>query len=240
MEKKPNEVKGWVWSNKDSVRVDNFDAAKNAPHEKYCVNCFYLINIKAQRKTKASVVIPTPGLEIPLKQDFMIKDLLLKNESSTYRIFTESEGKFEILVQHGKLNISIYDSDKGEKIFSKIYEQATEAVFGTFKYSSTASYEYLRYSKIEITALEESYFSLGVVSSEDPATRNSNSLKYGIPEYSFLEKNKEKCFKGTIDKKKEEFLLSFSQNEKAIAAKIEVNMKIDGKAVALEKELSRN
>ena len=60
--KKPSERGKWVWSNKDSVRVDAFDYGRNIPHEKFCFDCYYLINIKAERKTEATVVIPTPDV----------------------------------------------------------------------------------------------------------------------------------------------------------------------------------
>ena len=79
LKKKIGDMNDWVWSNKDSVRVDNVDYNKNKPHERYCVDCYYLININAQRKTEASVMIPTPGTEVPLAKDTIIKDLLLEN-----------------------------------------------------------------------------------------------------------------------------------------------------------------
>lgn len=61
-----------MWSNKDSVRVNN--TGKN-----YCVNCYYLINVKAVRKTQASLIIPSPDTELPLTTDSLIKDLLIAN-----------------------------------------------------------------------------------------------------------------------------------------------------------------
>jgi len=46
------------------------------PNPKFCVNCYYLININAQRPTEASIVIPTPGAELPVTTDSTLKDLL--------------------------------------------------------------------------------------------------------------------------------------------------------------------
>ena len=52
----------------------------------------------------------------------MIKDLLLKKEKTTYRIFTDSKGKFEIYLQYGILNLTIIDSESNETKFTKIYK----------------------------------------------------------------------------------------------------------------------
>ena len=63
---KPEQRGGYVWSNKDSVRVDNWNHEKQAPHPKFCVDCFYLINVKAVRRAEGTIIIPIPGVEIDL------------------------------------------------------------------------------------------------------------------------------------------------------------------------------
>ena len=144
----------------------------------------------------------------------MLKDLLLKNKVSLYRVFVESSGKFEIFLQYGKLKITIRDSDEDKVIYNKTFEKSTSAVVESFKFSKgSEDYDFLRYARIKIEALEESYFSFGVISNENPQERGSG-IKFGVPEFVFLEKSKPKCVSGTIDKKKEEFLISFSHSEK--------------------------
>ena len=86
-------MKNWLWKGKDQARIDHLD--KNGkPAKNYCSDCFYLIKIEAQRKTEASILIPTPDVEIPISTNLIIKDLLLKKEKVTYRIFTDSKGEF--------------------------------------------------------------------------------------------------------------------------------------------------
>lgn len=89
-----SKIHDWNWSNKDSVRINNMNAKKTGPNPNFCVNCYYLININAQRQTEASIVIPTPDSELPITADSLIKDLLEKDEVVTYRIFTESSSQF--------------------------------------------------------------------------------------------------------------------------------------------------
>jgi hypothetical protein len=61
LEKKVNQMKDWQWRGKDQVRIDHLDKS-GKPAKNYCSDCFYLINIEAQRKTEASILIPTPGV----------------------------------------------------------------------------------------------------------------------------------------------------------------------------------
>ena len=104
------------------------------------------------------------------------------------------------------------DTDDSKVIYNKTFEKSSSAVMEQFKFSKSAEdYEFLRYCKIKIEALNESYFSFGVISNENPQERGSG-IKFGLPEYIFLEKEKPKCVSGTIDKRKEEFLISFSKN----------------------------
>lgn len=73
-----SQTKDWTWSNKDSVRINNNNErnGKLVANPNYCVDCYYLINIKAQRDTEASIIIPTPDTELPITTDSQIKDLL--------------------------------------------------------------------------------------------------------------------------------------------------------------------
>lgn len=45
-----SKVTEWKWSNKDSVRINNLNK-KNEAAPDFCVDCYYLININAQRPT---------------------------------------------------------------------------------------------------------------------------------------------------------------------------------------------
>ena len=88
------EMKGWVWNSKDYLRVYNVDFLKKSPEPNYCFDCFYLISVKAERNTEASIVIPTGSSEIAVAEGSTIKDYLMLDEKATYRIFTVSKGSF--------------------------------------------------------------------------------------------------------------------------------------------------
>lgn len=50
-----SKIQNWMFSMKDYVSIRNTSS-------NYCVDCFYLINVKALRKTDASLIIPTPDI----------------------------------------------------------------------------------------------------------------------------------------------------------------------------------
>ena len=91
--KKIHNFKDWEWTGVDLVRIENVDHNGKA-HPNYCVDCFYLIHIEPSRNSEGSILIPTPGVEVPIATDYMIKDLLLKEEKIIYRIFTADKIKF--------------------------------------------------------------------------------------------------------------------------------------------------
>ena len=43
-------------------------------------------------------------------------------------------------------------------------------------------------------------------------TKSGPSIKYGFPEWVFLDSDKEKCLNGTMFTSEDQFLISFSQN----------------------------
>lgn len=176
----------WEWKGVDVVRIPNSD-------KKYCVECYYLIHVKANRKTEGLIFIPTPGVEIPIETDVMIKDTLLKHQQEQYRIFTDPDAQFEVYVQSGSLNINITNPETNETIFSEVFKPEKKAVVRKFNITKNNEYIYKRYSKVMLEGKESTLFSFGVVSNEDSKKRG-DYLKYGIPQYIYIEK--EKCVKG--------------------------------------------
>lgn len=134
-------IKDWAWSNKDSVRINNMNyKKKNEPNPNFCVNCYYLININALRPTEASIVIPTPHTELPITTDSTIKDLLQKDETVTYRVFTESSSQFEVYVQYGKVQITIVEADKDVVSFNKTFVATKSPALESFNLTKTEGY----------------------------------------------------------------------------------------------------
>ena len=161
----------------------------------------------------------------------MIKDLLKKEETVTYRVFTESSSQFEVYVQYGKIQITIVESDKTEKSsvsYNKTFEATKAPSLETFTLSKAETFEFLRYIKIKISAIEDTYFSFSIVSSADPAKRGPG-LKYGFPEYIYLDSNKQKCLNGSMTASIDEFLLSFSKIDRKTIEEVEIKLKINEK-----------
>jgi hypothetical protein len=92
------------------VRINNVDR-KNNPNKNYCFDCFYLIKVAAERPTEASIIIPTPDAEVPIITNSLIKDILLQNETTTFRVFCDSSAQFEAYVQYGKIRIIVTEVD---------------------------------------------------------------------------------------------------------------------------------
>lgn len=97
----------------------------------------------------------------------------------------------------------------------------------------------MRYIKINIRASEDTYFSFSIVSSADP-TKRGPGLKYGLPEYIYLDSNKEKCMAGTMTASIDEFLLSFSKADKKTIEEVDIRLKINEKQVSIDKESGNN
>lgn len=64
-------------------------------------------------------------------------------------------------------------------------------------------------------------------------------MKYGIPEYLFLEKNKQKCLDGILAPV-DRFLFSFSKNEKSVIEKLTIKLTTEKKSVKFTKEMGTN
>lgn len=65
-------------------------------------------------------------------------------------------------------------------------------------------------------------------------------MKYGFPEYIYLDSNKEKCVSGTMTASVDQFLLSFSRIDKKLVEEVEVKLKINDKEVSMDKEVGNN
>lgn len=108
----------------------------------------------------------------------------------TYRVFTQSKSQIEVYVQYGKIQVDIYEADHNKTSFSKSFEASKAPVLENFTLSKTEDYEYLRYIRVNITASKDSYFAFSVVTDPDPDRRSGTGIKFGLPEYIFLDENK--------------------------------------------------
>jgi hypothetical protein len=61
--------------------------------------------------------------------------------------------------------------------------------------------------------------------------RKEGNIKYGIPEYFYLEPSKTKCFRGIIDDDSEEFILSFDDSNLETVKALVISCKVKEQAV---------
>ena len=136
--------------------------------------------------------------------DSVMKDELIEGQYESIRVYTEKIVQFQINVQHGVVNVSLLSQSQDNNTWSKIYEadQATqyESInINNNKTNKTGSdYVFAQFTKIIIKAEKNSSFSFGLISDKDASKRGSR-VKYGVPEYVFIEKGKRQCLVGKID-----------------------------------------
>ncbi len=75
-----------------------------------------------------------------------------------------------------------------------------------------------------------SFYSFELLTSEDD--KKEGNVKYGIPEYFYLEPNKTKCFKGVLDDESEEFILSFDDANLETVKALSINCKVNDQKVS--------
>ena len=140
-------------------------------------------------------------------------------------------------VQYGQVRVEVMDSDDSNKtVLNKTYSASKTPIVEKFKLKKNEDYEFLKYSRIVITALDESYFSFELISNEDPSKRG-DVLKYGIPYYKFLDKNKEECISANVDRPQDTFLLSFDSIKDEEINALLISIKKEGKAVQFTKNV---
>jgi hypothetical protein len=104
------------------VRINNVNH-NNKTNKNYCFDCFYLIKVTAERPTEASIIIPTPDSELSITSNALIKDILLANETTVFRVFTDSTSQFELNLQYGKIRIMINEQNEGQAAaYDKVHE----------------------------------------------------------------------------------------------------------------------
>ena len=60
-----------VWSGKDFLRIEKTDIT-------FCFDCYYIIELSAERQTKTSIIIPSEAAEFPIMVDSIMKEELRK------------------------------------------------------------------------------------------------------------------------------------------------------------------
>lgn len=228
----------YQWSGKDFLKIDKND--KN-----YCVKCIYLVVVTADRQTKTSIMIPSRDSEFPIVMDSSIKDELKKGEIETLRIFTRKSTEFEVNVQYGEINIDIISSNNNEVFFTKTFSanESTRYQNITNKDESIGGktdYTFMRYNKVKITAIKDSGFTFGFISSKDESKRGSK-IKYGIPEYVTLSSKKRQCLRGTLDDDKEQFLISITGDKQLdLMNNLEISCEVNKVMLELQKNIAKN
>lgn len=90
-------------------------------------------------------------------------------------------------------------------------------------------YDFLHYIVVDIKGVANStFYSFEILASKDEQKQGEN-VKYGIPEYFFLQPESTKCFKGKLDDQSEEFILSFEDSTLQAVKNLSIVCKVNDK-----------
>ena len=85
----------------------------------------------------------------------------------------------------------------------------------------------------------DSQFSFEIITEKND-TKTGHYLKYGVPFYLYLEKDKERCVNGKTEGIDDKFLLSYSKTEKSLVDKVNITLKLNKQQVTIKKESAVN
>ena len=211
-------LKDFHWSgSKDVSKVSSQDT-------NYCVNCYYLIVVKALQKTWTSMMLYTSNIDIPLTTGDEITDLLDNNETITYKMYTHSSKNvnLSITVHYGEIEVAVLGKINETKKFSK----GSEAEKWSVAIKKDNNEMYLP-THFKVTAKQNSLYRL-VVTAESAGfspSKEQKNMKFGYPTYLFVTAGGTACAQVNISEKNQKLLVSSSLNDKTKFQDIQVAVK---------------
>lgn len=100
--------------NKDVLKISTTDKG-------FCTNCYYLIVVKALKKTLTSIMLYTANIDIPLTTGDEITDVIASNETMRYKMYTHQSKavNISVTVLYGEIEFTVVGKNNQSKIFTK-------------------------------------------------------------------------------------------------------------------------